>query len=68
MTVHHFLKPLQHKQNQGKIYFLTPPTFNANGVRTRRWIGCAGCHRAPEFDITPNTRNNGIIGTISDWN
>jgi cytochrome c peroxidase len=21
-----------------------------------------GCHRAPEFDIDPNSRNNGIIG------
>jgi cytochrome c peroxidase len=53
------------QENQGKNLFLTPPTFNATGVRTGGGIGCAGCHRAPEFDIDPNTRNNGIIGTIS---
>lgn len=53
------------QENQGKNLFLTPPTFNASGVRTGGGIGCAGCHRAPEFDIDPNTRNNGIIGTLS---
>jgi cytochrome c peroxidase len=53
------------QENQGKNLFLTPPTFNASGVRTGGGIGCAGCHRAPEFDIDPNSRNNGIIGTIS---
>lgn len=53
------------QENQGKNLFLTPPTFNASGVRTGGGVGCAGCHRAPEFDIDPNTRNNGIIGTIS---
>jgi cytochrome c peroxidase len=26
--------------------------------------GCAGCHAPPEFDIDPNTLNNGIIGVI----
>ena len=29
-------------------------------------MGCAGCHRAPEFDIDPNTGNNGIIGSINN--
>jgi cytochrome c peroxidase len=53
------------QENQGKNLFLTPPTFNVSGVRTGGGIGCAGCHRAPEFDIDPNSRNNGIIGTIS---
>lgn len=53
------------QENQGKNLFLTPPTFNASGVWTGGGIGCAGCHRAPEFDIDPNTGNNGIIGTIS---
>lgn len=53
------------QENQGKNLFLTPPTFNANGVRTAGGLGCAGCHRAPEFDIDPNSRNNGIIGTIT---
>jgi cytochrome c peroxidase len=52
------------QENQGKNLYLTPPIFNASGVRTSGGLGCAGCHRAPEFDIDPNTRNNGIIGTI----
>ena len=43
-------------ENQGKQLFLSPP--NQSGA------GCQGCHRAPEFDIDPNTRNNGIIATI----
>lgn len=41
------------QENQGKQLFLAPP--NAGGA------GCAGCHRPPEFDIDPNSRNNGII-------
>ena len=28
--------------------------------------GCQACHRAPEFDIDPNTLNNGIVGVIGD--
>lgn len=53
------------QENLGKNIFLSPPVFNALGVRTSGGAGCAGCHVAPEFDIDPNTRNNGIIGTIS---
>jgi len=53
------------QENQGKNLFLSPPTFNATGSRTGGGLGCAGCHRAPEFDIDPNSGNNGIIGTIS---
>ena len=53
------------QENQGKNLFLTPPTFNASGVRTSGGLGCAGCHRAPEFDIDPNSRNNGLIGNIN---
>ena len=50
-------------ENNGKQLFLAPPTFNANGIRTSGGIGCAGCHQAPEFDIDPNSLNNGVIGT-----
>lgn len=39
------------QENQGKMLFLAPPP---NGA------GCQGCHRAPEFDIDPVTRNNGV--------
>lgn len=50
-------------ENNGKQLFLAPPTFQ-NGSRTGGGIGCAGCHRAPEFDIDPNSLNNGIIDVI----
>lgn len=44
-------------ENTGKQLFLAPP--NQGGA------GCAGCHRAPEFDIDPNSRNNGITASLS---
>lgn len=54
------------QENQGKNLFLTPPTFDTNGSRIGGGLGCAGCHRAPEFDIDPLTKNNGIIGSINN--
>jgi cytochrome c peroxidase len=53
------------QENQGKNLFLAPPVFNATGSRTAGGVGCAACHAAPEFDIDPNTRNNGIIGVLN---
>lgn len=53
------------QENQGKNLFLAPPVFDATGNRTGGGLGCAACHAAPEFDIDPNSRNNGIIGKIS---
>ncbi len=53
------------QENQGKNLFLAPPVFDATGNRTAGGLGCAGCHAAPEFDIDPNSRNNGIIGNIN---
>ena len=53
------------QENQGKNLFLTPPIFDASGVRTSGGFGCAGCHAPPEFDIDPNTKNNGIIGVLN---
>jgi cytochrome c peroxidase len=41
------------EENQGKQLFISPPQ---NGG-----AGCIACHRAPEFDIDPNSLNNGII-------
>ena len=55
-------------ENQGKQLFLQPPVFNPNGVRTAGGAGCQGCHAAPEFDIDPNSRNNGVIGKIGGGN
>ncbi|HLO81175.1 MAG TPA: cytochrome c peroxidase [Chitinophagaceae bacterium] len=53
------------QENQGKQLWLAPPQFDAQGVRIGGGLGCNACHNAPEFDIDPNTRNNGIIGTIN---
>ena len=44
---------------------MSPPQFNQNSVRVNGGLGCGGCHRAPEFDIDPNTRSNGIGGSIN---
>jgi cytochrome c peroxidase len=43
-------------ENNGKQLFITAP--NQGGA------GCAVCHRPPEFDIDPNSRNNGVIAAI----
>lgn len=56
------------QENAGKQLFLAPPQFNAQGLRIGGGAGCQGCHRAPEFDIDPNSGNNGIIGSITGGN
>lgn len=53
------------QENMGKNLFITPPQFDANADRISGGLGCAGCHRAPEFDIDPNAGNNGFIGSLS---
>jgi cytochrome c peroxidase len=45
------------QENNGKTLFATPP--NQGGA------GCAGCHRPPEFDIDPNSLNNGVIAALT---
>jgi len=50
------------QENLGKELFLRPPLGQNGGA------GCQGCHRAPEFDIDPNSRNNGIIEEAKDPN
>jgi len=52
-------------ENAGKNLFIAPPLFDSNSSRIGGGIGCNGCHNAPEFDIDPNSRNNGIIGQAS---
>lgn len=54
------------QENAGKQLFLTNPMFDATGSRIGGGLGCNRCHNAPEFDIDPNSRNNGIIGTIGN--
>ena len=51
------------QENTGKDLFLTPPVFDGNSSRIGGGLGCNGCHNAPEFDIDPNTRNNGVMMT-----
>jgi len=41
------------QENDGKQIFLAPPPQGG--------AGCQGCHRAPEFDIDPQSGNNGVI-------
>ncbi len=52
------------EENQGKQLFLVPPQFDAGGNRIAGGAGCQGCHHAPEFDIEPNSKNNGVVGVI----
>ena len=42
--------------------------FDGNSSRIAGGVGCNSCHNAPEFDIDPNSRNNGIIGVINSTN
>jgi len=50
------------EENMGKRLFLTPPQFSGpSGERIGGGLGCSGCHNAPEFDIKPNSGNNGVI-------
>lgn len=53
-------------ENLGKNLFFQPPEFNPNGVRINGGVGCAGCHQGPEFDIDPNSLNNGVIASIEN--
>lgn len=45
-------------ENRGKALFL-------GGVGGGN-AGCARCHGAPEFDIDPNSRHNGVVGVAGD--
>lgn len=56
------------EENQGKQLFTAPPQFDNNGIRVAGGAGCGGCHRAPEFDIAPNSRNNGVVGSFAGPN
>lgn len=46
------------QENNGKALFLAGPGPGGGA-------GCAGCHRPPEFDIDPNSLNNGVITGFS---
>jgi cytochrome c peroxidase len=53
------------QENSGKNLFNAAPVFNATSNRISGGLGCGGCHAAPEFDIDPNSGNNGIIGRLN---
>jgi cytochrome c peroxidase len=54
------------EENLGKQLFVDAPQFDMNVSRIGGGLGCAGCHRPPEFDIDPNSRNNGVVGVVGD--
>jgi cytochrome c peroxidase len=55
-------------ENAGKNLFIAAPVFDANSSRIAGGLGCNGCHNAPEFDIDPNSGNNGVIGQANGTN
>lgn len=46
-------------ENAGKQLFLATPGGGGGA-------GCHECHRAPEFDITPGSGTNGVVGEAND--
>jgi cytochrome c peroxidase len=48
------------QENLGKALYIRPVAGPQRGA------GCQSCHRAPEFDIDPLSRNNGVIGVAGD--
>ena len=55
-------------ENRGKRLFMAPPQLQGVTGRTGGGLGCNICHRAPEFDIDPRSRNNGVITNRLDPN
>jgi cytochrome c peroxidase len=53
------------EENAGKNLFLTATVFDNSGNRISGGLGCAQCHKVPEFDISIISHNNGVIGTIN---
>jgi cytochrome c peroxidase len=49
-------------ENEGKNLFSRNAMFQGqSGNRIGGGLGCQGCHRTNEFDIAPNSRNNGVV-------
>jgi len=53
------------QENTGKSLFLRDPIFDSNSERITGGLGCNQCHRAPEFDIDPNSKNNGFGASLA---
>lgn len=56
------------EENLGKTLFLTDPVFDVNSNRIAGGAGCGSCHREPEYDIDPNSGNNGAVQEIGGGN
>jgi cytochrome c peroxidase len=52
------------KENAGKRLFNDQTVTDNNGIRIGGGLSCKGCHNAPEFDINPLSRANGINSKI----
>jgi cytochrome c peroxidase len=58
------------RENAGKRLFMDQTVTDSVGVRISGGLSCKGCHNAPEFDINPLSRANGInrkIGGGKDY-
>lgn len=56
------------EENRGKTLFLAPAGMGGpvGGGMMNGGLGCNVCHRAPEFDIDPRSRNNGVIASANN--
>lgn len=56
------------EENRGKTLFLSTPGMGGpiDGGMMNGGLGCNTCHRAPEFDIDPRSRNNGVITSANN--
>jgi cytochrome c peroxidase len=48
-------------ENKGKDLFIRHTQFNMQGERVGGGVACAICHQPPEFDIVPDSKNNGVL-------
>ena len=57
------------EEKRGMNLFIALPSTEVVGeinVRIAGGVGCFFCHRPPEFDIRPNTGNNGVVGVANN--
>ena len=52
------------QENNGKMLYMQNANFNNQGVRINGGVNCNQCHGAPEFSISQNRDNNGVLGII----
>lgn len=52
------------EENKGKNIFSGAPNGGIGGIGA----GCQSCHHPPEFNLTPDTQNNGIIESANNPN